>query len=133
MSYEQRGTYNHVSMGRQLLRFDNLYYDGNITPMDIDGLIEYHDQKRVLLEIKRKGVKVLYGERMALERMVNDFNKAGKESIAIVADHTVFDTHEDVDVADCIVREIYYGKERRWRPPKRMMTVKKLVDSFLFL
>ena len=130
MSYEKRGSYNHVSMGKQLLCFDGLAY-GNVTPMDIDGLIEWHDQKRVLIEIKRKGVYVLTGERLALERMVNDFQEAGKESLAIIADHTVFDTKKDVMVEDCLVREIYHSRERRWRPPKKMMTVRALLDSFL--
>lgn len=130
MSYEKRGSYNHVNMGKQLLRFDNIAY-GNVTPMDIDGLIEWHDKKRVLLEIKRKGVYVLGGERLALERMVNDFQTAGKESLAIIADHTVFNTNEDVKVEDCIVREIYHSKEKKWRAPKRMMTVRTILDSFL--
>ena len=130
MSYEKRGSYNHVNMGKQLLRFDGISF-GNVTPMDIDGLIEWHDKKRVLLEIKRKGVYVLGGERLALERMVNDFQTAGKESLAIIADHTVFNTNEDVKVEDCIVREIYHSKEKKWRAPKRMMTVRTILDSFL--
>ena len=130
MSYEKRGSYNHVNMGKQLLRFDGISF-GNVTPMDIDGLIEWHDKKRVLLEIKRKGVYVLGGERLALERMVNDFQTAGKESLAIIADHTVFNTNDDVKVEDCVVREIYYSKEKVWRPPKKIMTVRTILDSFL--
>ena len=130
MSYEKRGSYNHRRMGKQLLCFDGITY-GNVTPMDIDGLIEWHDQKRVLLEIKLNGVKVLGGERLALERMVNDFAKIGKESIAIIADHKVFETDKDVMVRDCIVREIYYSREKVWRPTKRIMDVGTLLDSFL--
>ena len=80
MSYEKRGSYNHSNMARQLLRFDGLGW-GNVTPMDVDGLIEWKDKKRVLIEIKMKGVKVLNGERLALERMVNDFSRVGKESV----------------------------------------------------
>lgn len=130
-SYQNRGAYNHRNMGRQLLCFDNISHYGKATPTDIDGLIEYHDKQYVLLEIKRKGVQVLYGQRVALERMVNDFRKAGKEAIAVVAEHTVFDPSEDVDVAECLVREIYYSGERVWRPPKRLMNVRTLLDSFL--
>lgn len=130
MSYEKRGSYNHASIGRQLLRFDGISY-GNVTPMDVDGLIEWKDKKRVLLEIKMKGVKVLGGERLALERMVNDFSMAGKEAIAIIADHKVFDTREDVQVRDCLVRELYHSREKLWRPPKKMMTVQMLLDSFI--
>jgi len=131
LSYEKRGSYNHKAMGKQLLCFDGIDYGGNITPMDIDGLIEWHDQKRVLLEIKLQGVKVLTGERVALERMVKDFARVGKESIAIIADHKVFQTYKDVYVRDCIVREIYHSREQVWRPTKRMMTVGTLLDSFL--
>lgn len=130
MSYEKRGSYNHRRMGKQLLCFDGITY-GNVTPMDIDGLIEWHDQKRVLLEIKLNGVKVLGGERLALERMVNDFAKIGKESIAIIADHKVFETDKDVMVRNCIVREIYHSREKVWRPTKRIMDVGTLLDSFL--
>lgn len=131
MSYEYRGTYNHAGIGRQLLRFDGLEFDNSITPMDVDAYIEYHDNKRVLIEVKTKGVKVPYGQRTALERMVDDFNKAHKNAVAIVADHTVFDKTQDIYLADCVVREVYTGREKRWRPPKHMMTVEQLLRSFL--
>ena len=130
MSYEKRGTYNHKKMGKQLLCFDGIGY-GNVTPMDIDGFIEWHDKKRVMLEIKLRGVNVLWGERLALERMVNDFAKVGKEAMAVIADHKVFNTNEDVMVRDCIVREIYHSREKIWRPTKMIMTVGDLLDSFL--
>lgn len=130
MSYEKRGSYNHRRMGKQLLRFDGISY-GNVTPMDIDGFIEWHDKKRVMLEIKLQNVPILTGERLALERMVDDFARLGKESMAVIADHKVFDTNEDVIVRDCLVREIYHSRERIWRPTKMMMTVGMLLDSFL--
>ena len=123
--------FTNPDRGKQLLLFDGLNYDSNVAPMDLDGLIEYHNKKRVLLELKLKNTPVPYGERIALERMVNDFGDVGKESIAVVADHTVFNESEDVIVGDAIVREIYWSKDRKWRPPKRMMTVKMLVDKFL--
>lgn len=126
----QRG-YKNPNRGRQLLLFDSLNYDNNVSPMDLDGLIEYHNKKRVLLEVKLGQTPVPYGERTALERMVVDFSIAGKEAMAIIAEHNVFDTKEDVLVKDCVVRELYYSKERRWRPPKQMMTVQMLLDSFL--
>ena len=133
MSYEKRGSYNHRNKGKQLLCFDGLDYDSNITPMDIDGMIEYHDRKLVLLEVKLKNTKVLQGQRLALQRLVDNANQCGKDSIAIVADHDKFDPAEDVYVSDCVVRELYHGSEHRWRPPKKMMTVEQLVRSFLLL
>ena len=125
------GVYRNPNRGRQLLLFDSLNYDANVAPMDLDGLIEYHNRKRVLIEVKLQNTPVPYGERTALERMVNDFSIAGKEAIAIIADHKVFDTKEDVMVKDCLVRELYHSRERQWRPPKKMMTVQMLLDSFL--
>ena len=130
MQYTNRGSYEHANRARQLLRFDGLKYN-NITPMDLDGLIEWHDRKRVLLEIKLNKTPVPYGERLALERMVKDFQRCGKESLAIIADHKVFDIKQDVKVEDCLVRELYHSREQEWRPPKRMMTVRMLLDSFL--
>lgn len=127
----QHGAYKNANRGRQLLLFTDLNYDANVAPMDLDGLIEYHNKKRVLIEVKLQNTPVPYGERIALERMVNDFSIAGKETIAIIADHKVFDTKEDVLVKDCLVRELYYSRERKWRPPKKMMTVQMLLDSFL--
>lgn len=115
-----------------MLRFDGLQLDSNVTPMDLDGLIEYHDRKIMLFEVKLGKTPVPYGEKTALERMVNNFYKAGKDAIAVVAEHQVFDTKEDVIVKDCLVRELYYGKEKYWRAPKRMMTVEMLTNSFLF-
>ena len=44
---------------------------------DIDGLIEYHDSEYILLEVKHKDARVPYGQRLAIQRMVDDFTKAG--------------------------------------------------------
>lgn len=123
---------NYRGYAKQLLRFDGLELSRNASPMDIDGVIEWDDKKIVLIEIKKKGVKVPYGERMTLQRMINDFWRAGKQAVAIVADHRVFNPAEDVIVADCIVREVYTSRERTWRPPKKMMTVENLVRLFLY-
>ena len=100
--------------------------------MDIDGVIEWEDRKIILIEVKKKGVTVPYGERVTLQRMVTDFYHAGKEAVAVVADHTVFDPAKDVIVADCIIRELYTSYERVWRPPKKLMTVEYFVRLFLY-
>lgn len=123
---------NYRGYAKQLLRFDGLEMDRNGSPMDMDGVIEWDNRKYILIEIKKKGVKVPYGERMTLQRMINDFAVAGKEAVALVADHTVFNPAEDVYVADCVIRELYTTYGRRWRPPKRMMTVGQFVRLFLY-
>lgn len=124
-------SFNNPSRARQLLLFDGLEFDNHVSPMDLDGLIEYHDKKRVLLEVKLNNTPVPYGERTALARMVDDFSLAGKDAIAIIADHKVFDTKQDVHVRDCVVRELYHNRREGWRPPKKMVTVQQALDAFL--
>lgn len=110
--------------------FSNLEY-GTVTPTDIDGLIEWHDRGYVFFELKYRNKYVPAGQRLALERLVRDTWRSGKKSIAIVAEHDVDDTRKPVFVADCYVREIYYGREMEWRPPDRFITCKEAVDEFM--
>lgn len=115
---------------KQLIEFKGLDLDGGIYPTDIDGLIEYHDTEYIILEVKHKKAKVPWGQRLALQRMVDDFTKVGKKAVAIVCEHDVDDTNKPVVAAVCNVRELYYGGEGRWRPPDNPMTVRQAVDSF---
>ena len=74
---------------KQLIDFKGLELDNGIYPTDIDGLIEYHDSEYILLEVKHKDARVPYGQRLAIQRMVDDFTKAGKKAVAIVCEHKV--------------------------------------------
>lgn len=55
---------------RQLIDFTGLELEGGIYPTDIDGLIEYHDQEYILIEVKYGKAKVPFGQRLAIERMI---------------------------------------------------------------
>lgn len=115
---------------KQLIDFKGLELDNGIYPTDIDGLIEYHDSEYIILEVKHNKAKVPWGQRLALQRMVDDFTKAGKKAVAIVCEHNVDDTNKPVVAAVCNVRELYYGGEKRWRPPDSPMTVRQAVNNF---
>lgn len=116
---------------RQLIDFEGLELDNErMYPTDIDGLIEYRNSEYIILEVKHENARVPYGQRLALQRMVDDFTKAGKRAIAIVCEHHVSDTNKAIDAAMCAVREMYYGGEHRWRPPDNPMNVRQAVDSF---
>ena len=110
---------------KQLIDFKGLELDNGIYPTDIDGLIEYHDSEYILLEVKHKDARVPYGQRLAIQRMVDDFTKAGKKAVAIVCEHKVDDTDKPVVAAFCKVRELYYGGEHKWRPPDSPMNVRQ--------
>lgn len=115
---------------KQLVDFKGLELDNGIYPTDIDGLIEYHDSEYILLEVKHKDARVPYGQRLAIQRMVDDFTKAGKKAVAIVCEHKVDDTDKPVVAAFCKVRELYYGGEHKWRPPDSPMNVRQAIDKF---
>lgn len=120
----------HPERMKQLIEFKGLELGGGMYPTDIDGIIEYRDSEYIILEVKHNDAEVPWGQRLCLQRMVDDFTKVGKKAIAIVCEHEVDDTNKPVVAALCNVRELYYGEERAWRPPDRSMTVKEAVFSF---
>ena len=115
---------------KQLIDFKGLAVDGNIYPTDIDGLIEYKDAEYIIFEVKYGDAEVPFGQRLALQRMVDDFTKAGKQAVVFICEHTVRDANKSVVAAWCKVREIYYGKEKEWRAPDSEISVRAAVDSF---
>lgn len=115
---------------KQLIDFQGLNVDDNVYPTDIDALIEYHDSEYILLEVKYKNTRVPYSQRVAMQRMIDDFSKIGKKAIAIIGEHSVTDTMQPIVAADCNVREIYYGDEGIWRAPNRPLVVRQAVDEF---
>lgn len=115
---------------KQLVDFQGLGLDGGIYPTDLDALIEYHDTEYILVELKFEKAKVPYGQRLAIQRMIDDFTRAGKRAIALVAEHNVPDPRKSVIAAHCRVRELYYGEEGRWREPTHELTVRQAVDDF---
>ncbi len=125
----ERGEIQNEKRAKQLNNFNNLRY-GNITPTDIDGCIEYHNKGYIFIEIKYGDKDLPFGQKLALERLVIDTSKA-KASIAIVAEHLVDNPQEQVNVASCKVREIFYFVDKKWRPPKRPVNVSQAVERFL--
>ena len=115
---------------KQLIDFKGLELDGGIYPTDIDGIIEYRDSEYIILEVKHHKAKVPWGQRLCLQRMVDDFTKTGKKAVAIVCEHEVDNPDIPVVAALCNVRELYYGGEREWRPPDEPMTVRQAILSF---
>lgn len=115
---------------KQLIDFRGLVVDGSIYPTDIDGLIEYRNSEYIIFEIKYNNADVPFGQRLALQRMVDDFTTIGKQAVAFICEHNVRDTQKPVVAAWCKVREIYYGKEREWRMPDYEITVREAIDSF---
>ena len=115
---------------KQLVDFKGLGLDGGVYPTDIDALIEYHNSEYIIVEVKYDKTSVPHGQRLALKRMIDDFTKAGKRAIALVAEHYNSNPKEPIIAANCVVRELYYGQERKWRTPSHELTVREAVDDF---
>lgn len=127
----ERGTYENPKRGRQLLRFDGMRYPDSITPTDIDAFIEFKNKILVFFEAKLKNKDVPYGQRLALERLVQNATQAGKHAIAIICEHDVEDAQEDVFLKDLRVREVFHSETQKWHPPKRPMKAKDVADMYI--
>lgn len=125
---ENRGVILNADRMRQLIEFRSLKV-GTITPMDVDGLLEYHDKAYIFFEYKLEGATMSAGQRVALERMADDCQKAGKEAVVFLCEHSVHDTRKIVDAGDAIVKRVYY--KHRWIAENQRRTVKDRMMNFL--
>jgi len=125
---EIRGKIHTRARARQLRDFSSLRY-GNITATDVDGLIEYHDRGYIILELKLNNIPLPYGQKLALERLTDDLNRASKVTICIIASHHVSDPNDDIDAANCCVIE--YRFKGKWQSPPRYCTVKEFTRDFI--
>jgi Holliday junction resolvase-like predicted endonuclease len=123
----ERGVIRNVERKQQINDFSKLII-GKITPTDIDGVIEYKNKAYVFIEVKYNEAELPDGQRIALERMSKDLDKSGKQTMILVAQHSVADTSVSVDVAKCQVRKYYY--KSNWRPPKNPITVIEAINIF---
>ena len=125
---ENRGVILYPNRMGQLIEFRNLKI-GNITPMDVDGMLEYHDKAYIFFEYKLEGAAMPDGQRIALERVADDCQKAGKESVVFLCEHDVHDAMAIVDAGSAIVKKIYY--KHRWIADHQHSTVKDRMHNFI--
>lgn len=123
----KRGTIKNNECAHQTIRFDGIRY-GTITPTDIDALIEYHDIAVIIYEFKYIGAPMKDGQRIAIERIIDDIQDSGKYAIAFLCEHFVKDPSEDVYAKDALVNMVYF--EREWHEC-RSETVNQKTDRFI--
>lgn len=127
----RRGVIYNKARSQQINDFGNMAY-GNITPTDIDGLIEYKDKGYIFYEIKYGDKEVPRGQRLALQRLIDDIEKAGKIGCVVIAEHDIQDTDESVPLDGCRVRELYFAG-KWWANTGAYANVKELTDRFIGL
>lgn len=124
------GVYDNTNRARQLLRFDGMTI-GSKCFTDFDAVMEYDNRAWLLFEVKMGDKTVPTGQRLALERFVNDVAQAGKYAAAVILEHRVMDPFEDVLLRMCKVRSVYMSGEFRWREPKRPMNAREFMNDFV--
>lgn len=110
----------------QLRDYSGLRY-GNITPTDIDGLIEYKGRAYVILEVKYMDAIMAHGQELALERLTDDLEKAGKPTLCVIAAHNaVFEAK--IKVAEANVQK--YRFQGKWHESKNLLAG-EMITRFL--
>lgn len=114
---------------RQLIDFSSLSW-GKVHPTDIDGVMEFNGQKLVLMELKKEGRKVDMGQRLTLEHIADNWKSTeGNDAIVIYSEHNVYDTDEDVDIGETMVKEVYWNK-KHYNYENQNRTVRSVVWAF---
>lgn len=123
---ENRGAIQYPKRARQIIDFSGLRY-GNITPTDIDGFFEVHNNIYFYYEFKYKNANMSIGQYAALLRQVDTDRAAGKEAVLIYCKHNIKDTSKAVDAASTPVVKYYYNG--KWWSGKGR-TAKEITDKF---
>lgn len=119
----ERGVIRNRQYATQVRDFSGLRF-GNITPTDIDGMIEYKNLAYVYIETKFENASLPFGQRLALERQCDDMSKV-KPTMAIIASHN---SDGDIDVGSTTVTE--YRFRGRWRTREATTTTHDLIERF---
>ena len=102
--------------------------NGKIHPTDIDAVLEFSNKVLILFEMKRKGNNIEVGQRLALERICNNWSRMGKVAFAIKVEHSFNNDDLDVPIELCEVTEYYIGNRYGWNKP-RNKTVKGFLNA----
>lgn len=123
---ENRGQIQYHNRIKQVIDFTGLRI-GTITPTDIDGYVDYHNKAAIVFEYKHKSATLSEGQRIALERIINNFQRAGKIAALFLCRHNQ-PPWEDIKGADAIVERIYF--QGHWYPGKGL-TAKQQEEKFI--
>lgn len=124
----QRGILKNRERARQLHDYSGLRFH-NMTPMNLDGSMDFGGKAFVFLEYKLRNAPLPMGEQIHLENLTDAIYRAGLPAIAILAIHVVDDPKLDIDGADA--EAFRYRYREGWRIPRRPMTVRQLIEAFL--
>lgn len=126
--YYERGNIKFKGRAKQINSFTGLIRRRNITPTDIDGIIDYGGKAFIILEGKYGDAELPKGQKMALENLANTILEAKKKSLVIVYRHYVHNVNDDINVSKQLVSDIYY--KRKWFEICFDKTVLQIIEIF---
>ena len=115
----------------QIADFSNCCF-GSLRPTDIDLFFEYKNRGYLIGDIKFQGVDLKKGQRLLMERLVQDADALGKVAYAIVIENDVLETDQDIDVGSCSVCRYYDYRRLEWIPAGHI-TVRDFIKRFIWL
>tara|TARA_R100001163_G_C5057690_1_gene194216 strand:+ start:772 stop:1173 length:402 start_codon:yes stop_codon:yes gene_type:complete len=80
--------------------------DGVISPTDIDFVFEVDNKFLLIGECKVEGKDLTVGQKLVLQRLVDNWTAAGKLAIAYYVTHN-FHPDDDVVLSECNVHSVY--------------------------
>lgn len=103
--------------------FDGLK-SGNISPTDIDSVIELWNKFLILFEVKELGKDITIGQKITTTRIIDSWNlDKNKTGIVIFAQHNPED--KEILLAECKVNKIYMDGE--WKSINKNVDVKSFL------
>lgn len=116
---------NNPSRKRQIVNFSGIM-DGKLSATDIDGLIEYQNKLFILFEGKTRFGTMELGQRLALERLVDN---SKKPMVLFVFRHDEYPESEII-ASECMVEKVYF--KGKWITPavphKLGLRIRRFID-----
>lgn len=126
-----RGAIKNIARYRQskLISYEGMVRKRNITPTDIDGLIDYNGNAFVYIEGKLYGKNLDYGQKLAFENIIKSHKRAGDIAVVFVFRHTE-DSDKIIIAKDKVVSDIYSTETLKWEIPEKETTLLKSIEKF---
>ncbi len=120
----ERGKIKNRNISNQVKDYSGLQF-GKITPTDIDGFIDFNNKLFIVIELKYNNTPVLFGQKLALERLVDNISNNKKIAVAIIASHNT-NSENDIKAATAVVIEYRINKE--WKKPRKYITLRQAIE-----
>ncbi len=98
---------------------------GKITPTDIDAFLDFGGRVFIVIEAKHGTAMPPYGQKLALERMADGWQRAGIEALVLIASHNT-----DGDIVYHTLPVVQFRFRGQWYTPKQAITVREAIDRF---